>query len=277
MLKIDAHQHFWKYRADRDSWITEEMSILRQDFMPEALLPLLEQHGFDGSVVVQADQSDEETFFQLENAVQFPFVKGVVGWTDLQDRNIEETLSKYALYPKLKGFRHILQGERDRAMMLGKAFKNGVRYLRNFGFTYDLVLFPDQLQFAENLVAEFQEQFFVLDHLGKPDIKNQEIKDWSRGIFALAKHDHVYCKASGLVTEADLANWKATDFIPYLEVIFEAFGVERVMYGSDWPVCRLAATYGQVNGVMEEYISSFSTFEQALFWGGNAERFYKLS
>jgi L-fuconolactonase len=276
MSRIDSHQHFWIYQAERDTWISDQESILKDDFMPEHLLPILVHYGFEGCVVVQADQSDEETLFQLKNAEEHSFIKGVVGWVDLQAKDLEDKLAGYQGYDKLKGFRHILQGEQDRALMLRPAFKKGIELLGKYGYTYDILVFSDQLEYAEILVAEFPDQPFVLDHLGKPDIKNGKISDWSRGIRALARHENLYCKASGMVTEADLNNWKATDFKPYLDVLFEAFGTGRVMFGSDWPVCRLAATYGQVTGLMEDYISSFSKQEQEQFWSGNAVRFYKL-
>lgn len=276
MLRIDSHQHFWVYKPERDTWISDQESILKDDFMPEHLLPILMHYGFEGCVVVQSDQSEEETLFQLKNAEQHSFIKGVVGWVDLQAEDLEGILDGYQKYDKLKGFRHILQGEQDRALMLRPAFKKGIELLGKHGYSYDLLVLPDQLDYAETLVAEFPDQAFVLDHLGKPEIKSGNINDWSRSIKTLAKHENVYCKASGVVTEADLSNWKAEDFKAYLDVMFEAFGTGRVMFGSDWPVCRLAATYGQVTGLMEDYTSSFSKQEQEQFWSGNAVRFYKL-
>ena len=253
------------------------MNVLKADFMPEDLFPILQEHDFDGSIVVQADQSDEETLFQLENAERFPFIKAVVGWVNLQDEALEDRLSDYGRYPKLKGFRHILQGELNKALMLEKPFKNGIKQLNRFGYTYDLLLKPDQLGYAKKLVSEFPDQLFVLNHMGKPDIKHKNIKDWSAAVRALAYHENVCCKASGMVTEADLENWEEADFKPYLDVLFDAFGVSRILYGSDWPVCGLAANYGQVIEVMKNYTSSFSKNEEALFWGGNAEKFYKLN
>lgn len=276
MLRIDSHQHFWTYKPERDTWINDQMSILKDDFMPEHLLPILLHYGFDGSVVVQADQSEEETLFQLENAARYPFIKAVVGWIDLQAEDLDERLSAYRRYDKLKGFRHILQGEQDRALMLKPDFKRGISALSKYGYSYDLLVLPDQLAYAESLVSSSPDQVFILDHLGKPDIKNKNIKDWNRDIIALARHENVVCKASGMVTEADLRNWSPADFEPYLDVLFEAFGPKRVLFGSDWPVCRLAATYGQVTTLMEEYISCFSKQEQEQFWGGNAVSVYKL-
>lgn len=276
MLKIDSHQHFWIYDEVRDSWITEDMAVLRADFMPAQLLAELQQHHFDGSVVVQSDQSPAENLFQLENAVDNTFVKGVVGWVDLQSEAIEDELAALSAYSKLKGFRHILQGEKDRALMLKPEFLNGIAKLRPFGYTYDILIFPDQLNYAAEFAAKFPDQPFVLDHIAKPDIKNSTIEEWKKDIIALAAHENVYCKVSGMVTEADWKQWKIEDFNPYLDVVFEAFGVERLMYGSDWPVCLIAASYQQVIGLMEQYTSKLTANEQAMFWGGNATKFYNL-
>ncbi|MES2454339.1 MAG: amidohydrolase family protein [Bacteroidota bacterium] len=276
MLKIDAHQHFWKFDEIRDSWISAEMAVIRRDFMPADLKPLLEANGIDGCVVVQSDQAPAENEFQLQNAADHEFIKGVVGWVDLQSEDIEAELTRLSAFEKLKGFRHILQGEADRALMLKPAFLNGISKLKGFGFTYDILIFPDQLKYAAELVSLFPDQPFVLDHIAKPDIKGQILEGWEKDIRDLAKVDNVYCKVSGLVTEADWANWKPEDFKPYLDVIFEAFGPERVMYGSDWPVCLLAGSYAQVKELVNQYVSKFSDEEQDLFWGGNAIRFYNL-
>jgi L-fuconolactonase len=280
MLKIDAHQHFWIYDPIRDSWINDEMAILQDDYLPAHLQPILEHYGFHGSVAVQADQSPEETHFLLDQARQNPFIKGVVGWVDLQAHDLAGQLEAYRIYDKLKGFRHILQGEAQRDLMLKPEFKNGIAQLKQFGYTYDVLVFPDQLGFSAELAHAFPDQPFVLDHIGKPGIKDKAadaFTSWSADVTDLAKHDNVYCKVSGMVTEADLKNWKTDDFKPFLDHIFESFGSQRVMFGSDWPVCRLAATYGEVLGIVESYMSSFSKDEQALFWGGNAVKFYNLS
>lgn len=276
MLKIDAHQHFWVYDAVRDSWISEEMAVLRKDYLPEDLLPVLQQHQFDGCVVVQSDQSNAENLFQLTNADAYDFVKGVVGWVDLQAENISDQLAAWSSFKKLKGFRHILQGEADRALMLKPAFLNGIQALRPFGYTYDILIFPDQLKFAAELATKFPNQKFVLDHIAKPDIKNQNIRDWQQDIQALAALENVSCKVSGMVTEADWSNWKSGDFTAYLDVVFEAFGAKRVMYGSDWPVCLVAGSYGAVVNLVEEYTKTLSANERDLFWGGNATNFYNL-
>ena len=277
MLKIDGHQHFWKYSPERDGWITDDMGVLRADYLPQQLEPLLKAHGFSGSVVVQSAQNREENIFQLKNAVKHDFIKGVVGWVDLQAENIEQRLEALIPYEKLKGFRHILQGEADRALMLNSAFQRGINALTRYGYTYDLLILPDQLVYARELVAAHPNQAFIVDHLAKPAIKAAQLYEWAKDMKSLSQHENVYCKVSGMVTEADLQHWKREDFRPYLDVLFEAFGTERLIFGSDWPVCLLAASYAEVFGTMDNYLSAFSKDEQAQFWGLNALDFYQIS
>jgi len=276
MPRIDAHQHFWKYDPVRDNWITGDMHVLRKDFLPADLAPLLWEAKLDGSVVVQSDQSEEENHFQLEQAARNDFIKGVVGWVDLQATDLEEKLTYYRSFKKMKGFRHVLQGETQRDLMLTPAFMKGIGQLSAFGFTYDLLIFPDQLQYIPQLVSAFPDQSFVIDHLAKPGIKGKEISEWKKEIEAVAQFENVYCKVSGMVTEADWQHWKPEDFTPCLDVVTGAFGMKRLLYGSDWPVCLLAADYGQVLGIVNNYFSTFSSNERALFFGGNATRFYHL-
>jgi L-fuconolactonase len=281
MLQIDAHQHFWKFDPVRDSWITGEMLAIKKDFLPKDFQPVLQQNNFNGSVVVQSDQSEKENHFQLKNAAEHDFIKGVVGWVDLQSADIEQRLGYYSSFKKMKGFRHVLQGERDRALMLKPAFMNGISKLEKFGFTYDILIFPDQLKYTAEFVAAFPHQKFVIDHIAKPDIKNKKIEDpiaigWKKNIKAVAKYENVCCKISGMVNEADWNNWKKEDLVPYLGTVVEAFGIERVMFGSDWPVCLVVASYEKVLGIVKEYFSSFSENEKQLFFGGNAIKFYNL-
>ena len=277
MLKIDAHQHFWQYNPIRDAWINNDMAILQEDFLPEHLQPILEHYDFQGTVVVQSDQSPEENHFQLENAERHPFIKAVVGWVDMQAPDLEAQLRAYRQYPKLKGFRSMLQSDPDRSLMLRPDFQAGIAKLQPYGYTFDLLVLPDQLKYAEALVAAFPGQRFVLNHIGKPNIRLRQFEDWVADIKALAAHEHVYCKVSGMVTEADLTHWKFEDFKPYIDTIFECFGIERVMYGSDWPVCRLAATFGEVMEILENYTASFTEAERELFWAKNAIRFYNIN
>jgi L-fuconolactonase len=276
MRKIDSHQHFWKFDPVRDSWIDETMSTIQQDFMPDDLKPLLDKYGIEGCVAVQADQSETETEFLLGLADSYDFIKGVVGWVDLRADNIGKRLEYFSQFKKLKGFRHVLQGETDRALMLSPQFTKGISALKAHDYTYDILIFPDQLGYTHQFVKTFGGHRFVIDHIAKPDIKNKNFEKWENGIKALARHENVWCKVSGMVTEADWYNWMLADFEPYLNIVFEAFGPKRVMFGSDWPVCNVAGGYQQMLSVVKNYVAKLTDNEQALFWGLNAIEVYKL-
>lgn len=275
-MKIDAHQHFWIFDPIRDSWINDEMAAIRKDFLPKNLKPILQENGFDGCVAVQADQTEAQNDFLLDFAQDFDFIKGIVGWVDLQGLDVEERLAYYAKYPKMKGFRHVLQGEIERDLMLKPAFMNGISLLAKYNFTYDILIFTDQIKYAEEMVNAFPNQKFIVDHLAKPDIKNQNISAWRKDIKAIAKHENTFCKVSGMVTEADYNNWKQEDFTAYLDVVFECFGTKRLLYGSDWPVCNVAGGYQKALNILTNYTQQLTKNEQALFFGENACSFYNL-
>ena len=277
MPRIDAHQHFWQFDPVRDAWITPDMAAIQRDFLPTDLAPILRAHGLDGCVAVQASQSEAETAWLLALAEAHDFVKGVVGWVDLQAENVAERLAHYSQFAKLKGFRHVLQGETDRALMLRPGFRRGVAALRQQGFTYDLLVLPDQLGYAAELAGAFPDQPFVLDHLAKPLIKTGELEPWRRDIQVLATHENVLCKVSGMVTEADWQHWQPADFRPYLDIVFEAFGPGRVLFGSDWPVCNVAGGYARMHALAADYVAQLTPNEQASFWGDNATVFYNLT
>ncbi len=276
MERIDAHQHFWKFNPVRDSWIDDTMSVIQKDFLPGDLLPLLQEHQMDGCVTIQSDQSEAENDFQLANAAANDFIKGVVGWVDLQAENVEERLAHYSSYPKMKGFRHVLQGEANRSLMLQPAFKRGIGLLHRYGFTYDLLILPDQLQCVPELVRAFPGQRFVIDHLAKPAIRKKDITNWQKEINALGKLENLYCKISGMVTEADWNEWRPGDFTACMDTVVETFGTNRIMYGSDWPVCLVASSYRNMFAIVQDYFAGFTTQEQEQFFGGNATRFYHL-
>jgi L-fuconolactonase len=276
MQIIDSHQHFWKFDPIRDGWINADMSVIQRDFLPADLQPILAKNAVEGCITVQSVQSEEENVFYLENADKWDFIKGVVGWVDLQADNIDERLQYYSQFKKMKGFRHVLQGESQRDFMLRPAFMNGLGHLHNYGFTYDLLIYADQLHYCDRLVRQLPEQPFVLDHIAKPDVKRQQNGEWQNGLEALALSENVFCKLSGMVTEADWKNWNKEDFTPYMDVVLEAFGIDRIMFGSDWPVCLVAASYEEVIGIISDYFSSFSSSEKEKIFGGNASRFYKL-
>jgi L-fuconolactonase len=275
-MRIDSHQHFWNYDPVRDSWITEEMSVIRNNFLPGDLKKLLKENRIDGCVAVQADQSETETQFLLSLASEHDFIKGVVGWIDLCSKTIRQQLEEHRDFRQLKGFRHILQGEKDRAFMLREDFMRGIEALKDYNYTYDILIFTDQLQYTVEFVSKFPDQKFVIDHIAKPNIREKKIEDWKTGVKELATFSNLYCKISGMVTEADWQNWEEEDFIPYLNVVVESFGIDRIMFGSDWPVCLLGGSYSEVLGIVEDYFSSFSKSEQEKLFGANAIEFYNL-
>lgn len=275
-MRIDAHQHFWLYNEQDYGWMDESCKPIKRDFMPGDLKPHLAQLGFSGSVVVQARQTLEETEWLLALADEHELIKGVVGWVDLCSDQVEEQLEKYASHPKFKGVRHVVHDEPDDDFMLREDFQRGIGKLRDYGLTYDLLLFPRHLKRAVQLVARFAEQPFVLDHIAKPDIAGGTLDGWREDIEELASYPNVYCKLSGMVTEAKLRAWQADDFKPYLDVVFDAFGTERLMIGSDWPVCLISGEYPDVMGIVMDYVKALPQADQEAILGGNCARFYKL-
>jgi L-fuconolactonase len=271
---IDSHQHFWTFDPIRDSWITDEMSVIQRSFYPEDLQPTLQQNGIDACIAVQADQSLSETRFLLDLATKNDFVKAVVGWIDLQADAIDEQLSEWKSEKKLAGFRHVLQAEPDTEYMLRPSFLRGISKLKKHGFTYDILIFPKHLVTAQKFVAQFSDQPFVLDHIAKPYIKAGLIDVWERDIKSLAKFENLQCKVSGIITEADWKKWDYEQIKPFLDVVFDAFGTDRIMFGSDWPVCLVAGDYSQVKEIIETYMKDFSISEKAKVFGENAARFY---
>lgn len=275
-MKIDTHQHFWAYNAKEYPWMGPGMESLRRDYLPPDLAPLLRSTGLDGTVTVQARQTLAESFWLLELANQYPFLKGVVGWVDLCNPAVEEQLAKLAPHPKFRGVRHVVHDEPDDQFMMRPDFMRGIGKLAKFKLTYDLLLYPRHIPVAEKLVKLFPDQPFVVDHIAKPLIKEHEMAPWATNIRALAAYENVYCKVSGMVTEADWKHWKPADFTPYMDVIFGGFGTKRLMVGSDWPVSTLAATYEQVIQIPTDYLQRLSSDEKAAVWGGNAQRFYGI-
>lgn len=275
-MKLDTHQHFWHYDPVRDSWIDDSMTVLKADFLPVDFKNEIVCCAIDGCVAVQADQSEEETRFLLKLAGENPIIKGVVGWVDLKADNVAERLAHFSENPLFKGVRHIVQAESDDAFMLQPDFKRGISALSQFDLTYDILIRSDQLAMATKLVRCFPDQPFVLDHIAKPLIKDQVMSPWKDQISELAGEPNVHCKVSGLVTEADWHAWRPEDIYPYLDVVFEAFGTDRLMFGSDWPVCQLAGGYEIVHELLESYLEGFSDGDKNKIWGQNALKFYKL-
>ena len=272
-MKLDAHQHFWRYSATEYPWIPVG-SALQRDWLPEDLAAVQGPLGFDGSIAVQARQTLEETRWLLALADRHPGIRGVVGWVDLRSAEVAAQLREFAALPKFVGVRHVVQDEPDDCLMLGAEFLRGLGQLRSFNLTYDLLIFPKQLSAAREVVARFPEQAFVLDHIAKPAINRRELNPWATEIRALAKHPNVCCKLSGLMTEADHQHWREADLWPYLDVVAEAFGPARLMIGSDWPVCLLAASYVRTTEAVGTWARKFPGSEQAGILGGNCARFY---
>ena len=276
MARIDSHQHFWQYNPQKHGWITDDMKVIQRDFLPSDLLPILQKNNIDGCISVQADQTEDETDFLLELSNNHDFIRGIVGWVDLRANNIFERLEHYSQFKKLKGFRHIVQGETDTEFMLRPKFKNGITELALYDFTYDILIYHYQLEQTIQFVMLFPNQKFVLDHLGKPDIKSGEYALWQTNIKKLALHQNVFCKISGMTTEGEWNNWKPSDFNVYLDTIVKAFGTDRLMYGSDFPVCTLAATYEAQLNIITVYFSTFTNLEKKKIMGDNASKFYGI-
>ena len=275
-MRIDTHQHFWVYNERDYEWLGRGMDSLKRDWLPADLESLLKSAGVDGTIAVQARQKVEETQFLLKLSDERAFIKGVVGWVELCSPMLELELEQFCYHPKLRGVRHPVHDEPDDEFMLRQDFVRGIGRLRQYNLAYDLIVFPRHLATACKLVAEFPEQTFVLDHMAKPRIRDGRIEPWHSDIKRLAEFQNVSCKISGMVTEADWESWKRKDFFPYMDIVLEVFGAERVMVGSDWPVCTLAAEYEQVIEIAAEFIQQLSPDEQSAIWAQNAVRIYQL-
>ena len=275
-MRIDSHQHFWKYSETEYPWIGKG-TPLQRDWLPADLEREAVKVHIDGSVAVQARQTVEESRWLLKLADESPFIKGVVGWVDLQSEKVEEDLAALSKHKKFVGVRHVVQSEPDSQFMLKPEFLRGIGKLKQFKLTYDLLLYPKHLPATVKVVQQFPEQLFVLDHIAKPLIRAGMIQPWRDDIKELAAHKNVFCKISGLVTEAKLQGWKKEDFLPYLDIVMQAFGQDRLMFGSDWPVCLLAASYEQVHGLVADYFNQHPAETQKNIFGGTAVKFYRLS
>lgn len=272
---IDSHVHFWQYEPVKDAWITDEMKVIQRDFLPNDLALVLNQNGMDGCIAIQADQSEAETQFLLDLAAQHSHIKGVVGWVDLSAKQLEERLAYFSQYQKLKGWRHIVQAE-PKGFLNDQDFRKGIACLQKYNYTYDLLIYPQQIKEAIGLIAQFPDQAFVIDHGAKPNIKNKELVAWQNDIKLIAQHQNTYCKLSGLLTEADWLNWNEKEIYTYLDVLFDNFGTHRLMFGSDWPVMLLAGKYGEWKNLIALYLNQFSQEEQAAIFSTNAIQFYNL-
>ena len=275
-MKIDAHQHFWRHDPAVHTWMDDRMETLQRDYLPQDLSPLLEKEGIGGCVAVQADSSTRENDFLLQLADANQWILGVVGWVDLQSPQLSEQLDRWCPHPRAVGVRHIVQDEPDDRFLDGEAFRQGVRSLAERGQSYDLLIYERQLPAAIEFVQAIPDVPMVLDHIAKPRIGEGALEPWASQLKELALAPNLTCKLSGMVTEANWKEWSPDDLAPYIETAIEAFGADRLMFGSDWPVCRLAAEYPQVRSLIEPYLATLSATERAAIEGENAARFYRL-
>lgn len=273
-MQVDTHVHFWEYNQQRDDWM-ESMPVLQQNYFPFDLISTLKENAIDACVAVQASQSEDETTFLVDLANKHPFIKGVVGWIDLQDPTIEERLNHFSQYAIIKGWRHVVQGEPD-DFLLRPDFHRGIKALQPLGYTYDILIYAHQLKPAIEFVSHFPEQPFVIDHCAKPDVAHQQIHAWKNSMQEIAQVPNVFCKLSGLLTEAKWNEWSDVEFYPYLDVVVDSFGVDRLLFGSDWPVVLVSGGYSKWKNLLENYFSGYSAADKAKIFGENALRFYHL-
>jgi L-fuconolactonase len=273
---IDSHQHFWQVGRFDYPWMTPEVDALCHDYLPAALEPILQRNGVGQTILVQASNSVEETHWLLQLADENPFIAGVVGWVDLQSENVGRQLDELTAHPKFKGVRHLVESEPADDWLKQESVLRGLRELSSRGLSYDLLVQTRHLKHAKAVVDECSELRFVIDHLAKPPIAHGKIDEWARELKPFAAATNVWCKLSGLVTEANWTNWRIEDFIPYVDKALEYFGPQRMMFGSDWPVCVLAAPYEQVLEIINTLLADLSDVERELIFSGNASQFYRI-
>jgi L-fuconolactonase len=275
-MRIDAHQHFWKYNPFNQGWISDEMSILRRDYLPAELYHEIKTSDFDGTIAVQAEETYEENHFLNKLAEENDYIIGIVGWLDLLDKRAEEKMQALKSIDKLVGFRTITQGAPDEKYLSNPLYIHNVGLLAKYDYTYDLLVHHSQLTSLIHFTEQLPNNQFIIDHLGKPDIKHKEIKDWERSIKILASNPNIYCKLSGMTTEADYKNWTYADLLPYMETVAEYFGINRLCFGSDWPVCLVAGSYATTLAVVDQFCSQLKPGEKNKIFGENTKEFYKL-
>ena len=274
--KIDSHHHLWRYNARDYVWISEAMNALRRDFLLPEFEKALHLSGIGGAVTVQARQTTEETRWLLGLAQTTPLILGVVGWVPLAHPRVRMNLEEFAHNPKLKGVRHVLHDEPDDDYMLQENFNQGVRLLKEYNLVYDLLIFERHLPQTIRFVDRHPNQVFVVDHIAKPRIRSRLLSPWREWLQKLAQRENVYCKISGMVTEADWDTWTAEDLAPYFDVVLSTFGPIRVMFGSDWPVLKLAASYRRWVETVQQAFATLSEWEQSRIWRETAIEAYSL-
>ena len=276
VMVIDSHQHFWKYKPSKHKWIDDSMSLIRKDFMPSDLKKVYNKNKIDGCIAIQAEQTLEETNFLLDLSKENTFIKGIVGWVDLRASNIDNTLEHYSNYKKIKGFRHIVQNEEDHNFLLRPEFLRGISYLEKYNYVYDILIFPHQLETTLEFVKKFPNHKFIIDHIAKPYIKDGLYDEWARLMLEISKYENVFCKISGMITEADYNLWTPEQITPYMDLILTSFGSKRILFGSDWPVCLVAGSYKKVKELVTNFISKLSENEKTNIMGKNAINLYNI-
>jgi L-fuconolactonase len=276
MRIIDTHHHFWKYSPREYGWIDDNMKVIRRDFLPPDLAKEIKAAGVDGAISVQARQSVEESDWLLGMAAKSGFLLGVVGWVDLRAKNVDKDLERLSKHKKFKGVRHVVQGEPDDQFILGAAFNEGVAKLLKYGLRYDILIFEKHLKPSIAFVDKHPKQIFILDHIAKPRIKERVLSPWRENMMELAKRPNVYCKLSGMITEADYKKWSSADLAPYFDGAMEAFGPKRLLFGSDWPVMLVAGNYKQWVDLVKQTVSRYSASEQERILSKNAIEAYQL-
>ena len=275
-MKIDAHQHFWQYNPVKHSWINDDMKAIRKSFGPAELSKEIKPLGIEGTVAVQADETEKETSFLLGLSDKNEFIKAIVGWIDLRAGNAIERMQYWKQFEKIKGFRCIMQGQEDAAYLTNADFLDNIKKLSNYNYTYDLLVYHLQFPSLIKFVDKLPDNKMIIDHLGKPDIKNKNIKDWKSNLKILAQHPGIYCKMSGMITEADYQRWTYDDLKPYLEAAGEYFGADRICFGTDWPVCLVAGAYAQVYEVIDKFSQQLNKEEKEKLMGLNTMKFYGI-
>lgn len=275
-MRLDSHQHFWKYNPEKQSWITDDMKVIQKNFLPDDLIPILKKHEIDGCVAVQADESIRETAFLCDLAEEYKQIKAVVGWADLGSDDLDKNLDQFASQKKLKGYREILQSKPVN-YMLRKEFIRGIEKIGRRGYTYDILVFHNQLEGTLQFIKKAPEQPFVIDHIAKPNIKLGIWREWKKEMAPIAERDYISCKVSGMITEADWKSWTLKELQVYLDVVLELFGPKRLMFGSDWPVCKIAGEYEQVLEIVERFTDKLSKSEKEAIMGNTAAEFYGIN
>ena len=276
VMVIDSHQHFWKYKPSKHNWINDSMSLIRKDFMPQDLKKVYDKNKIDGCIAIQADQTLKETNFLLDLSKENTFIKGIVGWVDLRASNIDNTLEHYSNYKKIKGFRHVVQDEEDHNFLLRPEFLKGISYLEKYNYVYDILIFPHQLKTTLEFVKKFPNHKFIIDHIAKPYIKDGLYDEWARLMSEISKCENVFCKISGMITEADYNLWTPEQITPYMDLVLTSFGSKRILFGSDWPVCLVAGSYKKVKELVTNFISKLSENEKTNIMGKNAINLYNI-